>query len=195
MNIYLSSTVVFIGILIYLYTKVTLQLMQRQRTSLVEGSDQRRQSSTKRIKTVTFTAVALTLSYVCFSLPCLVCVSIRIWNPEFYMSLTTTGKIMFELFLKFYLLDSAVNPFIYFYCSNDFRKALSSYMTFYRRDTSKTRRSKDSTGNADILQQSVNLVVVDSRNLTSAITQTNDINNHESVTWQLMKAISLGWRL
>ena len=158
--------------------------MQRQRTSIVEGSNQRRQSSTKRIKTVTFTAVALTLSYVCFSLPCLVCVSIRIWNPEFYMSLTTTGKVMFELFLKFYLLDSAVNPFIhlYFYCRKDFRQALSSYMTFYQRDKSNTQSSNDSTGNAEILQQSVILVFVDSRNLTSAITQTNDNINHESVT-------------
>jgi len=149
---YLSSILIFFGILVYLYANITTKLVCRRNKALTEKNE-RRKTSTKRIRTVTLMALALALSYVCCYLPCLVCLSIRVFNPNFYYSLTNPGKTIFQLFLKFYLVDSALNPIIYCYCSRDFRRALSAYFVVLNCGKMKSARLSIDTKNAEIVHR------------------------------------------
>ena len=75
------------------------------------------------------------------------------FNPNYYYSLTHPGKMIFQLFLKFYLVDSALNPIIYCYCSRDFRRALSAYFVVLNCGKMKSGRLSIDTKNAEIVHR------------------------------------------
>ena len=99
----LSSVLIFLGIFVNLYANITTKLVCRRKKALTEKNE-RRKTSTKRLWTVTLMTLALAFSYVCCYLPCHVCLSIQVFNPNCYYSLTHLGKMIFQLFLKFILL-------------------------------------------------------------------------------------------
>ena len=124
-SIYISSIVIVFIIFIYLYSHVIRMLARRRKKSMCQQQNNGLQgSSNKRMKHVTVMAIILTVTYEVCYLPCLVAVCIRLAYPGHYMTLTTSGKRMFDLMLKSYLLNSAINPFIYCFCNREFRLGL-----------------------------------------------------------------------
>ncbi|WAR30390.1 AA2BR-like protein [Mya arenaria] len=145
-HIYIVSIIVEFLILVFLYSNVIIVLSKRRKTSTCQQNDKCKRKSAKRVRYVTLTAFVLTLSYVLCYLPCLVCVCVRLWIPGYYRTLSEPGKMLFQLFLKFFLLDSAINPIIYCYCNRDFRQALMSCLKL---DKCRKEHSVAETGNAE----------------------------------------------
>ena len=54
-------------------------------------------------------------------IPYLVIVTIRNQNPSLYGSLNVTGKMAYQFFLRFYLINCALNPIIYCFYNQNFR--------------------------------------------------------------------------
>ncbi|WAR30391.1 GPR39-like protein [Mya arenaria] len=145
-HMYIVSIILEFLILVFLYLNVILLLSKRRKMSTFQQNDKWKRKSAKRVRYVTLTAFVLTLSYVVCYLPCLVCVCIRLWIPGYYRTLSEPGKMLFQLFLKFFLLDSAINPIIYCYCNKDFRQALISCLKL---DKCRKEHSVIETGNAE----------------------------------------------
>jgi len=54
-------------------------------------------------------------------IPYLVIVSIRKHNPDYFSQLTEFGQMVYQFFLRFYLINCAVNPIIYCFYNQNFR--------------------------------------------------------------------------
>ena len=120
-TVYIAATVIVFCVLIYLYGCIARQLVIQKRQNRNKLNEKGMKTSSKRIKHVTFMVLVLTCVYeICF-LPCLTIVCIRLASPNLYQSLSDTGKMTYQFFLKSYLINSALNPCIYCYCNREFR--------------------------------------------------------------------------
>lgn len=127
--VYIASIILTFLVFIYLYGHVIRKLASRRRKSMCQqNSEALGNTSNKRVKHVTIMAIILTLSYEVCYLPCLTAVCIRLAHPEFYSTLSVSGKMIFNFMLKSYLLNSALNPFIYCFCNREFRLGLWTLM-------------------------------------------------------------------
>ncbi|KAH3863994.1 tachykinin-like peptides receptor 99D [Dreissena polymorpha] len=142
-NMYLITMLIEFILLLYLYSRISLTLMRRRKESMCQQTNASKRCANKRVRKVTLTAIVLTLFFVLCYLPCLVTFSIRIWMPKYYSTLSVFGQQLFELMLKFYQLDSAVNPFIYCFCNQEFRGVLLKYLQCLTKDSSQSMTSKE----------------------------------------------------
>jgi len=90
---------------------------QKQRSMSSQSIESRRAQMYK----TTLMLFLVTLLFIVSFVPCCVIVIIRYINPQYYNLLTDTGKTVYQLFLRTYLLSSALNPFIYSFFSQQFR--------------------------------------------------------------------------
>ena len=136
--VYIAATVAVFLVLVYLYGCIARQLVIQKRQNRTKQNDKGAKNYTKRIKHVTFMVLVLTCVYEICYLPCLTVVCIRLASPTFYQSLSDSGKMAYQCFLKFYLINSALNPCIYCYCNREFRlgacKILNNLRIFCSRD-------------------------------------------------------------
>ncbi|KAK3088420.1 hypothetical protein FSP39_018990 [Pinctada imbricata] len=92
--------------------------LTRQR-SLSEDQELARRS--KMMKT-TFMLFLVTLVFMLSFVPYCIIVKVRYLNPTYYRNSTITGKAFSHFFLRTYFLSSAMNPVIYSFLSERFRK-------------------------------------------------------------------------
>lgn len=64
----------------------------------------------------------VTFAYVLTFLPFLVIAIHRTLHPMFYQSLSDPAKMVYQVFLRSYLLNCCINPIIYSFLNTDFRK-------------------------------------------------------------------------
>ncbi|XP_060568445.1 muscarinic acetylcholine receptor M4-like [Ruditapes philippinarum] len=76
---------------------------------------------TVRIGRSTLMLFFITIAFVISFMPFYVLVIIRQSNSNFVRGMSKSGLTAFHLFLRSYLLSSAVNPFIYSFCNAQFR--------------------------------------------------------------------------
>ncbi|XP_052274131.1 cholecystokinin receptor type A-like [Dreissena polymorpha] len=74
-----------------------------------------------RTKRMTCMLFLVTSVFEISFIPYLVIVSIRQYDPGFEAGLNNAGKMAFNFFLRFYLINSAVNPVIYCFYNQNFR--------------------------------------------------------------------------
>lgn len=123
--IYIASIILVFLTLIFLYGHVIRQLSRRRKESMcVQNSESLQGASCKRVQRVTVMTIVLTIAFELCYLPCLTAVCIRLAHPNYYNTLSASGRMMFNICLKSYLLNSTVNPFIYCFCNRDFRMGL-----------------------------------------------------------------------
>lgn len=77
---------------------------------------------TVRIGRSTLMLFLITLAYVLSFLPFYIIALIRQTNESFVRGLSGGGHMAYELFLRSYLLSSAINPLIYSFCNAQFRE-------------------------------------------------------------------------
>ena len=150
--VYIVATVIVFVVLVYLYGCIARQLVIQKRQNRNKQNEKSMKNYSKRIKHVTFMVLILTCVYEICYLPCLTIICIRLASPDFYQSLNDSGKMAYQCFLKFYLINSALNPCIYCYCNREFRlgacKILNNLRIFCSREQErKLSQSYISTGN------------------------------------------------
>jgi hypothetical protein len=121
---YISSIIIIFLALIVLYSHVINSLAKR----LCQKEGKMKETSANLIQKITFMMIILTLLFEICYLPCLSVVCLRLSNPSYYNKLSTAGKTVFQLLLKSYLLCSALNPFVYCFCNNEFLEGLLSIL-------------------------------------------------------------------
>ncbi|XP_045177886.2 muscarinic acetylcholine receptor M4-like [Mercenaria mercenaria] len=77
--------------------------------------------STVRIGRSTLMLFLITIAYVLSFLPFYILVVVRQCDSDFAHRMSKSGLAAYHLFLRSYLLSSAVNPFIYSFCNAQFR--------------------------------------------------------------------------
>ncbi|XP_045177868.2 muscarinic acetylcholine receptor M4-like [Mercenaria mercenaria] len=103
---------------------------RRVRYLLVRGSSTLNSSGkascvnclTVRIGRSTLMLFLITIAYVISFLPFYILVIIRQSDSNFVPKMSKSGLAFYHLFLRSYLLSSAVNPFIYSFCNSQFRE-------------------------------------------------------------------------
>ena len=103
---------------------------RRVRYMLVRGASTLHASSrshcsnclTVRIGRSTLMLFLITLAYVLSFLPFYIIVLIRQTNDSFIRGLSNGGYMAYEMFLRSYILSSAINPLIYSFCNTQFRE-------------------------------------------------------------------------
>lgn len=122
--VYLAVIVIIFIVLIYLYGRVITKLARRRSESMCQQNNKNQVTLNKRVRHVTLMAIILTFAYEVCYLPCLTIVCLRLAQPSYYYSLSTSGKMVYNFLLKSYLLNSAINPYIYCFCNSEFRAGL-----------------------------------------------------------------------
>jgi hypothetical protein len=90
---------------------------QRQRSLSVQSEEARR----SRMIKITSMLFLVTLLFMLSFIPYCVIVIIRYVQPNYYISLSTTGKAFYHFILRSYLLSMSLNPVIYSFMSEKFR--------------------------------------------------------------------------
>lgn len=94
---------------------------------------------TVRIGRSTLMLFLITLAYVLSFLPFYTIVVVRQTCEGFITGMSTGGTMAYEVFLRSYILSSAINPFIYSFCNIQFReycKDLFSRLLLHRSNSS-----------------------------------------------------------
>lgn len=78
-------------------------------------------SRTKRAYQTTLMLLTVTLLFIISFFPFTLISMISRTDPSYYSNLSSRGKTIYQLFLRFYLLNSAMNPVIYSFYSDKFR--------------------------------------------------------------------------
>ncbi|XP_033726672.1 uncharacterized protein LOC117316243 [Pecten maximus] len=91
---------------------------QRQRSVSIQSIENRRAQMYK----TTLMLFLVTLLFMVSFIPYCVIVIIRYIQPNYYDTLTTSGQAIFQFFLRTYLFSCALNPVIYSFMSEQFRK-------------------------------------------------------------------------
>ena len=96
-----------------LFKPQTVSTLQKQRLS-------------RRIRAgrTTVMLFAVTIAYFISFLPFAVIVILRLVNPRYYELASAEGKMVWSFFLRSYVLNCAVNPILYGFLNNDFRKRM-----------------------------------------------------------------------
>lgn len=110
---------------------------KRVRYMLVRGSSTLNTSGrahcvnclTVRIGRSTLMLFLITLAYVLSFLPFYTLVLIRQTQDSFVSGLSRGGHMAYEVFLRSYLLSSAINPLIYSFCNTQFREYCKELFT------------------------------------------------------------------
>ncbi|XP_045189128.2 cholecystokinin receptor type A-like [Mercenaria mercenaria] len=123
-SVYIISIIIVFIAFIFLYGHVVKTLVKRRKESLCQQEGKSKEASACRIRKITFMMIILTVLYEICYLPCLSVVCLRLTRPEFYTTLSSAGKTVFQLLLKSYLLCSAFNPFVYCFCNKEFLAGL-----------------------------------------------------------------------
>ena len=74
-----------------------------------------------RAKRLTCMLFLMTSVFEISFIPYLTIVSIRNRNPGFYSSLASNGRMAYQFFLRFYLINMSLNPIIYCFYNQNFR--------------------------------------------------------------------------
>ncbi|OWF38830.1 uncharacterized protein LOC110465762 [Mizuhopecten yessoensis] len=90
---------------------------KKQRSMSTQSIESRRAQMYK----TTLMLFLVTLLFMVSFIPYCVIVIIRYIQPNYYETLTKGGKACFQIFLRTYLLSSALNPVIYSFLSEQFR--------------------------------------------------------------------------
>ncbi|XP_060077687.1 uncharacterized protein LOC132557209 [Ylistrum balloti] len=90
---------------------------KKQRSMSTQSIESRRAQMYK----TTLMLFLVTLLFMVSFIPYCVIVIIRYIQPNYYDTLTTTGKAIFQFFLRTYLFSCALNPVIYSFMSEQFR--------------------------------------------------------------------------
>lgn len=115
---------------------------RRVRYMLVRGSSTLNASGrakcvnclTVRIGRSTLMLFLITIMYVVSFLPFYVIVIVRQMDKTFVPGLSRAGIMAYHVFLRSYLLSSAINPFVYSFCNSQFRELCKD--AFFRLFTS-----------------------------------------------------------
>ncbi|XP_033726476.1 uncharacterized protein LOC117316095 [Pecten maximus] len=91
---------------------------KKQRSMSTQSIESRRAQMYK----TTLMLFLVTLLFMVSFIPYCVIVIIRYIQPNYYDTLTTSGQAIFQFFLRMYLLSCALNPVIYSFMSEQFRK-------------------------------------------------------------------------
>ena len=95
----------------------------RQRSLSVSSIEARR---TQMYKTTSMLFM-VTLLFMGSFVPYCVIVMIRLLNKDYYYNLTSIGKAVYNLFLRFYMLSSSLNPVIYCFMTIQFRQQCKDF--------------------------------------------------------------------
>lgn len=90
----------------------------RQRSMSVQSEEVRR----ARMIKITVMLFVVTLLFMLSFIPYCVIVIIRYVNPNYSLTLSYTGKAVYQFVLRSYLLSMSMNPIIYSFMSQKFRK-------------------------------------------------------------------------
>ena len=160
-TVIMSCNIIIDVIIIVLYSAVAYTVMQTpkivrqmsiQRQNSSNGNDPRQSARRslglqrsvsinqeehrrKRMIKTTIMLFVVSLVFMLSFVPYVVIVEIRNRNPKHYPSLSKTGKMIYHLFLRTYFLNSAMNPVIYSFLSEQFRtecKAVLEKLKFWR---------------------------------------------------------------
>ena len=122
---------------------------RRVRYMLVRGASTLNQSGrtkctdclTVRIGRSTYMLFLITLAYIISFLPFYIVAIIRQSDSSFVAHLSKAGHIAYHVFLRSYLLSSAINPIIYSFCNAQFREFVQDLFrgVFIRRRDSSTK--------------------------------------------------------
>ncbi|XP_055997019.1 cholecystokinin receptor type A-like [Ostrea edulis] len=91
---------------------------KRQRSLSVQSEEARR----SRMIKITLMLFLVTLLFMISFIPYCVIVIIRYVQPNYYPSLSNTGKVFYHFILRSYLLSMSLNPVIYSFMSEKFRE-------------------------------------------------------------------------
>ena len=82
-----------------------------------------KQKEMKRIRAgrTTIMLFSITVAYVISFIPFLVIVALRTLRPNLYISLSMTGKSIWNFSLRSYVLNCACNPICYGFCNKEYR--------------------------------------------------------------------------
>ena len=97
--------------------------MFRQRSLSVSSIEARRSQMYK----TTFMLFMVTILFMGSFLPYCTIVIIRSLNKDYYNNLTSIGKAVYNLVLRFYMLSSSLNPVIYCFMSIQFRQQCKDF--------------------------------------------------------------------
>lgn len=106
----------------------------RQRSLSISSIEARKSQMYK----TTFMLFMVTILFMTSFIPYCVIVIIRALNKSHYDSLSSTGKAIYNLFLRTYMLSSSLNPIIYCFMSVQFRQKIKETFNevtrYFRRD-------------------------------------------------------------
>ena len=102
-------------------TRVRYMLVRGASTLNSSGRTKCTSCLTIRVGKSTFMLFLITIAYIISFLPFYIIAIIRQSNTLFVQQLTPAGAMAYYLFLRSYLLSSAINPIIYSFCNAQFR--------------------------------------------------------------------------
>ncbi|KAL3892213.1 hypothetical protein ACJMK2_004444 [Sinanodonta woodiana] len=102
----------------------TLIMRNNVKSTHVESQKPKSEGIENRIsiRKTTCLLFVVTLSYVISFLPFLVIVTIRSVKPDIYYKMTFVESSIYNLFLRSYFLNNAINPILYGFLNKQFRK-------------------------------------------------------------------------
>jgi len=108
--------------------KINQTLKERFRLSMptVFNVKQKTESNVKRIRAgrTTLMLFSVTVAYVLSFIPFVVIVSVRTSSPNTEETLSAAGKTWWNFFLRSYVINCAINPFLYGIFNKDFRRKM-----------------------------------------------------------------------
>ena len=89
-----------------------------------------KQKEMKRIRAgrTTIMLFSITIAYIISFIPFLVIVALRTLRPHLYLSLSVTGRSLWNFFLRSYVLNCACNPICYGFCNRDYREKVKEML-------------------------------------------------------------------
>ncbi|KAL3874999.1 hypothetical protein ACJMK2_037941 [Sinanodonta woodiana] len=96
-------------------------LLVRGSSTMHSGRERRSHCMTIKVGRSTLMLFVITLAFIISFLPFYIIVIIRQAIPDLLKTMTPAGNIAYHMFLRSYLLCSAINPIIYSFCNKQFR--------------------------------------------------------------------------
>ena len=113
------------------------QQCQLKRTTSTNSTYQmsttrKKDSQAFRTRRLTCVLVLVTAVFEISFIPYLVVVSIRSHTPDYFSKLTESQQMIYQLFLRSYLINSALNPIIYCFYNQNFRHGVKRFFRSIR---------------------------------------------------------------
>lgn len=125
------AIIIVLFILIFVYGQIAWTIRGLKSMVSTPSDMERVKSSAAKKKQVTFMLFLITLAFEFSFIPFIIITNVRLFTyPEWYNNLGKGQKMVYHFFLRSYLINCAINPFIYCVSSSQFRSAI---LTLHKR--------------------------------------------------------------